>query len=126
MKNFIAILRRYSIAMIMNFAGLVLALTAFMVLMLLVGIVIGMFIPASLPTLLRSAIKLLLLPVTVGIGYELIKLAGRHDNLFTRVISQPGMWFQRITTVEPDDGMIECAIKAFIEVLPEDEKKAEW
>ena len=100
--------------------------TSFMVLMLLVGIVIGMFIPASLPTLLRSAIKLLLLPVTVGIGYELIKLAGRHDNLFTRVISQPGMWFQRITSVVPDDGMIECAIKAFIEVLPEDEKKAEW
>lgn len=100
--------------------------TSFMVLMLIVGIVIGLFIPASLPTLLRSAIKLLLLPVTVGIGYELIKLAGKHDNIFTRVISQPGMWFQRITTVEPDDDMIECAIKAFVEVLPEDEKEASW
>ncbi len=100
--------------------------TSFMVLMLLVGIVIGMFIPASIPTLGRTAIKILLLPLTVGIGYELIKLAGRHDNVFTRVISQPGMWFQRITTVEPDDDMIECAIKAFVEVLPEDEKKADW
>ncbi len=100
--------------------------TSFMVLMLIVGIVIGLFIPPSLPTLLRSAIKLLLLPVTMGIGYELIKLAGRHDNAFTRIISAPGMWFQHVTTVEPDDGMIECAIKAFVEVLPEDEKKANW
>lgn len=100
--------------------------TSFMVLMLLVGIVVGMFIPASLPTLLRTVIKLLLLPVTVGIGYELIKLAGRYDNVFTRVISKPGMWFQRITTVEPEDDMIECAIKAFAEVLPENEKDAAW
>ncbi len=100
--------------------------TSFMVLMLIVGIIVGMFIPTNLPTLIRSAIKLLLLPVSVGIGYELIKLAGRHDNVFTRVISRPGMWFQRITTVEPDDDMIECAIKAFVEVLPEDEKEASW
>ncbi len=100
--------------------------TSFMVLMLLVGIVIGMFIPANIPTLLRSGIKILLLPITVGIGYELIKLAGKHDNAFTRIISQPGMWFQRITTVEPEDDMIECAIKAFVEVIPEDEKKASW
>ncbi len=100
--------------------------TSFMVLMLIVGIVIGLFIPASIPTLLRSAIKLLLLPVTMGLGYELIKLAGRHDNLFTRIVSAPGMWFQRITTIEPEDDMIECAIKAFVEVLPEDEKKASW
>lgn len=100
--------------------------TSFMVLMLIVGIIIGMFIPTNLPTLVRSAIKLLLLPLSVGIGYELIKLAGRHDNVFTRVISQPGMWFQRITTVEPEDDMIECAIKAFVEVLPEDEKEASW
>ena len=100
--------------------------TSFMVLMLLVGIIIGIFIPADIPTLLRTAIKVLLLPITVGVGYELIKLAGRCDNAFTRIISMPGMWFQRITTVEPDDDMIECAIKAFVEVLPEDEKKAEW
>ena len=100
--------------------------TSFMVLMLIVGIIIGMFIPTNLHTLVRSAIKLLLLPVSVGIGYELIKLAGKHDNVFTRVISKPGMWFQHITTVEPEDDMIECAIKAFVEVLPENEKEASW
>lgn len=100
--------------------------TSFMILMLLVGIIIGMFIPATLNAFARTAIKLLLLPLTVGIGYELIKLAGRKDNAFTRIISAPGIWFQHITTVEPDDGMIECAIKAFVEVLPENEDEAKW
>ena len=93
--------------------------TSFIILMLLVSIVIGMFIPASLPGLLRSAIKLALLPLTVGIGYELIKLCGRHDNFFTRIISAPGVWLQHLTVHEPDDKMIECAIKAMNAVIPE-------
>jgi uncharacterized protein YqhQ len=103
--------------------------TSFLVLMLLVGLFISFLIdPISIaatgsipPTWLRSAIKILLLPLTMGIGYELIKLAGRHDNLFTRIISAPGMWLQRITVLEPTDDMIECAITAFVEVIPEDE-----
>ena len=100
--------------------------TSFMMLMLLVGIIIGMFIPATLPALYRTAIKILLLPLTVGIGYELIKLAGRKDNAVTRAFSAPGVWLQHITTVEPDDSMIECAIKAFTEVIPEEESKDNW
>jgi uncharacterized protein YqhQ len=56
----------------------------------------------------------------MGIGYEFIKLAGKRDNAFTRIISAPGMWLQRITTVEPDDDMIECAILAIQKVIPED------
>jgi len=100
--------------------------TSFMVLMLIVGIFVSMFIPPNLPTLLRTAIKLLTLPVVVGVGYELIKLAGRVDNWLTRAISAPGTWMQHLTVLEPDDAMIECAIAAFVEVLPEDEKKAEW
>ena len=71
-------------------------------------------------------IKLALLPVTVGIGYELIKLAGRKDNWFTRLISAPGLWIQRLTTKEPDDAMIECALAAFLPVIPEDEKSDQW
>jgi uncharacterized protein YqhQ len=75
---------------------------------------------------LRTAIKLLLIPLIVGIGYELIKLAGRKDNLFTRIISAPGMWLQRISTKEPEeDEMIQCAILAFMEVLPEEDQEAE-
>lgn len=96
--------------------------TSFMILMLIVGVFVGMLIPSNLSPLIRTAIKILLLPISVGIGYELIKLAGRHDNAFTRFISAPGVWLQHITTIEPDDDMIECAIRAFVEVIPEDEK----
>ena len=102
--------------------------TSFLILMLLVGIFISFFIdPVSilimgktLPTLLRVAVKLLTLPLIVGIGYELIKLAGRHDNLFTRILSAPGVWLQRITVLEPTDDMIECAIEAMVRVIPSD------
>lgn len=100
--------------------------TSFLILVLLVSMVIGFFIPAFLDTWLRVLIKLALLPLTVGIGYELIKLAGRKDNLFTRITSAPGVWLQHITTVEPDDGMIECAIAAMTEVIPEDKSKDNW
>ena len=103
--------------------------TSFLILMLLVGMLISFFIdPLAIlltgkvpPTFVRALIKLLLLPIVMGVGYELIKLAGRHDNTFTRIISAPGMWLQRLTVFEPDDDMIECAIKAFVEVIPEDE-----
>ena len=103
--------------------------TSFLVLMLLVGMFISFFIDPLFiwltgdvpPTVLRAVLKLLLLPITMGVGYELIKLAGRHDNLFTRIISAPGMWLQRVTVLEPTDDMIECAITAFKEVIPEDE-----
>lgn len=100
--------------------------TSFLVLMLLVGILISLFIPPNLPTLLRTAIKLLTLPLVMGIGYELIKLAGRKDNLLTRIISKPGIWMQHLTVLEPTDDMIECAIAAFVEVIPEDEKSDNW
>ena len=92
--------------------------TSFMILMLLVGIIIGLFIPLEQP-LLRTLVKLALLPLTMGIGYELIKFAGKHDNILTRIVSAPGVALQHLTTREPDDGMIECAILAFREVLPE-------
>ena len=102
--------------------------TSFLILMLLVGMFISFFIdPLFILTLgyvphalIRTLIKLLLLPITMGIGYELIKLAGRHQNWFTRIISAPGMWLQHLTVFEPTDDMIECAITAFVEVIPED------
>ena len=77
-----------------------------------------MFIHVDNP-FLRTGIKLLLLPFTMGIGYELIKFCGRHDNLLTRIISAPGMWLQHVTVHEPDDKMIECAIAAMEAVIPE-------
>ncbi len=103
--------------------------TSFLILMLLVGIFVSFFIDplfymvfGDLPlTVIRVFIKLLLLPIIVGVGYELIKLAGRHDNIFTRIISAPGVWLQHITTKEPDDGMIECAIAALEKVIPDND-----
>ncbi len=70
--------------------------------------------------ILRTVLKLLLLPLTVSIGYEFIRYAGKHDNLFTRILSAPGLWMQRITTKEPDDSMIEVAIVSLKAALPED------
>lgn len=99
--------------------------TSFLILTLLVGIVISMCIPIQ-TVWLRVLVKVALLPLTVGIGYELIKLAGRKDNAFTRFISAPGLWIQRLTTKEPDDSMIECAITAFTAVVPEDSESDKW
>ena len=92
--------------------------TSFIVLMLIVGILIGLFIPFT-NVWLRSAVKILLLPVTVGIGYELIRICGRHDNIITHIIAAPGMWMQHLTTKEPKDEMIEVAIAAMKDVIPE-------
>ena len=96
--------------------------TSFMILMLIVGIIVGLFVPVK-PfgiAFLRPVFKILLLPISCGVGYELIKICGKHDNLLTKIISTPGLWAQRITTKEPDDKMIEVAIKAIKEVIPED------
>lgn len=99
--------------------------TSFMIIMLLLGILIGLFVPSFSylgiwGTVLRSAIKILLLPVSVGLGFELIQLCGKHDNWFTKIIAAPGVWAQHITTREPDDSMIEIAIAAITPVIPDD------
>ena len=76
--------------------------------------------------LLRVVCKLILLPVVVGIGYEVIRLAGRYDNIVTRIVSAPGLAMQRLTTREPDDGQIECAIAAITPVLPKEGEDDKW
>ncbi len=96
--------------------------TSFLVITLLVGIVLGLFIPAQ-PfgiAFLRPVFKLLLLPLMVGIGYEAIKFCGKHDNKLTRILAKPGILAQHITTREPDDKMIEVAIEAMTAVIPDD------
>ena len=76
--------------------------------------------------LVRVLVKLLLLPIVVAISYEINRFVGRHDNKFTRAISFPGMWLQNYTTNEPDDSMIEVAIRALELVIPETEGADEW
>ena len=92
--------------------------TSFIVIMLLLGIIVGFFIPFGNP-FLRTVIKILCVPLIVGIGYEFIRLCGRHDNVLTHIIAAPGLWVQRITTKEPDDSMIEVAIASIQAVIPE-------
>ena len=75
---------------------------------------------------IRLVLRLALLPVVFGLSYELIKFAGRHDNLLTRIISAPGKGLQRLTTKEPDDDMIRVAIEALKMVIPEKKEEALW
>ena len=76
--------------------------------------------------LIMIVFKLLLLPLIVGIGYEINRWVGRHDNWFSRLLTGPGMWFQNFTTNEPDDSMIEVGIAAVQAVLPEEEGEDAW
>ena len=76
--------------------------------------------------LLMVAFKLALLPVVVAIAYEINRWVGRHDNLLSRILTFPGMWFQNFTTNEPDDSMIEVGIAALTAVLPEQEGADRW
>ena len=76
--------------------------------------------------LIMIGFKLLLLPLIVGITYEINRWAGRHDNGFTRILTAPGMWLQNFTTNEPDDTMIEVGITAVQAVLPEEEGADRW
>lgn len=101
--------------------------TSFMILMLIVSIVVSSILGLAFDDLLMPKmrifwviIKILLVPIICGLGYELIKVCGKYDNKLTRIISAPGMWMQHLTTKEPDDSMIEVAIQALKEVLPGD------
>ena len=105
--------------------------TSFMILMLIVSIAVTLLLDFVFPALkgvlwLRTIIKLLLVPLICGLGYELIKVCGRHDNIFTKIVAAPGLWLQRLTVFEPDDSMIEVAIAAMLEVIPENKESDNW
>ncbi len=99
--------------------------TSFIFIVLIVGILVMCFIPFTV-TWQRIVASLVLLPLVVGISYECIRLAGNHDNLFTRILSAPGLAMQRITTREPDDSMIEIAIAALTPCIPQDKEEDKW
>lgn len=91
--------------------------TSFMILMILVSIIFSTIVQIIFPSVYNIAwlwvvIKILLIPLVCGAGFEVLKICGKYDNLATKIISAPGLWLQRITTKEPDDGMIEIAIAA--------------
>lgn len=85
--------------------------TSFLLFVMLVSVILFFFIRVESPVW-RLLLRLLLIPVIAGISYELIRLAGRSNNILVKIISAPGMWLQRLTTKEPDEQMVEVAIKA--------------
>ncbi|MFA6948501.1 MAG: DUF1385 domain-containing protein [Eubacteriales bacterium] len=94
--------------------------TSFLFVMLILSIIIYSFPFVTWDNvILRALTKIVILPLIIGIGYEFIRFAGRHDNAFVRALSAPGLWMQRLTTREPDDSEIECAITALKCALPE-------
>lgn len=105
--------------------------TSFIFVILIFSIILYTIIAKIFPVIaaqrvLWMLLKLLFLPLIMGLGYEFIKYAGRHDNLLVKIVSAPGLWMQRLTTKEPDDdGIIECGIAAIQAVITDDPKDDE-
>lgn len=110
--------------------------TSFIFLVLIISILVYSIFPITnalfienfgvsetIAMILRVASKIILLPIIVGISYEIIRLAGKYDNFATRIISAPGLCVQRLTTKEPDKSQIEVAIEAMNLVIPENNVK---
>ena len=91
--------------------------TSFIFVMLLLSIVVNSFLTWD-NVWVRFGSKLLMIPLIVGVGFEFIRYAGGHMNLFTRIVSAPGLWMQRITTREPDDSQLEVALAALKNAIP--------
>ena len=99
--------------------------TSFLLVVIVVSILVNSVVRLS-NSFARMGCHLLLLPVVVGVSYEINRWCGRHDNWLSAVLSAPGKWLQRMTTNEPDDGMIECAIRALELVIPDEKGSDAW
>ena len=99
--------------------------TSFLLVVVVVSILVNAVVRLD-NTFARMGCHLLLLPVVVGISYEINRWCGRHDNWLSAVLSAPGKWLQHMTTNEPDDSMIECAIRAMELVIPEEKGSDAW
>jgi len=103
--------------------------TSFLFVVIFVSIVFSSIVFGIWPMTnvwLRTLVHLLLLPLVVGVTYEFNRWVGRHDNGLTRILTAPGMWLQNFTTNEPDDSMIECAVRSLELVLPQETGKDTW
>ena len=99
--------------------------TSFLLVVVVVSILVNAVVRLD-NTFARMGCHLLLLPVVVGISYEINRWCGRHDNWLSAILSAPGKWLQHMTTYEPDDAMIECAIRAMELVIPEEKGSDAW
>lgn len=99
--------------------------TSFLFSVMIISVLVFSVVQWSNPYI-RVVLRLVLLPVVIGISYEVNRLIGRFDNGLTRFLRAPGVWFQRFTTYEPDDSMIEIAIAALEPVIPESAESDKW
>ena len=99
--------------------------TSFLLVVVVVSILVNSVVTLT-NSFARMGAHLLLLPVVVGISYEINLWCGRHDNWLSAALSAPGKWLQHMTTNEPDDSMIECAIRAMELVIPEEKGSDAW
>jgi len=99
--------------------------TSFLLVVVVVSILVNSVVRLD-NSFARMGAHLLLLPIVVGISYEINRWCGRHDNWLSAILSAPGKWLQNITTYEPDDGMIEVAIRAMELVIPEEKGSDAW
>lgn len=99
--------------------------TSFLLVVVVVSILVNSVVTLT-NSFARMGCHLLLLPVVVGISYEINLWCGRHDNWLSAALSAPGKWLQHMTTNEPDDSMIECAIRAMELVIPEEKGSDAW
>jgi len=99
--------------------------TSFIFITLFISILVMCLVPFTI-VWQRMISSIILLPLMVGISYELIRLAGRYDNVFTKILSAPGLYIQRLTTREPDEKQIECAIAAMKPCIPENLEEDKW
>ena len=99
--------------------------TSFLLVVIVVSILVNSVVRLD-NSFARMGCHLLLLPVVVGISYEINRWCGRHDNFLSAALSAPGKWLQHMTTNEPDDGMIECAIRSLELVIPEEKGSDAW
>ena len=99
--------------------------TSFLLVVVVVSILVNSVVRLK-NSFARMGCHLLLLPLVVGISYEINRWCGKHDNALSAFLSAPGKWLQHITTNEPDDGMIECAIRALELVIPEEKGSDAW
>ena len=99
--------------------------TSFLFVVMIISILVFSVVQWTNP-IVRMLMRIVFLPVVVGISYEINRFVGRHDNWFTKLLTYPGMWFQYFTTNEPDDSMMEVGIEALKLVLPEKEGADRW
>lgn len=99
--------------------------TSFLIITLIVSVLVSSLISWN-NVLIRIALKVITLPIVMGVAYEAIKFAGRSESCVAGWLSKPGIWMQHLTTREPDDGQIECAIAAMKPCIPENSEDDRW